>query len=161
MIKKDNYITPRGLRKLQDELNELTRKERPNILKVISWAASNGDRSENADYIYGKKKLREIDRRIRFLTKRIDSAIEVDNSNLSIDIIKFGATVEALNELEEMKVFTLVGVDEIDLSKNFISWKSPIGKAFLNKMVGDEVIVKGPMGEIYYEVTSIEYKEFL
>ena len=159
--KKKNYITPKGHKNLTFELENLVKKESPSILKVISWAASNGDRSENADYIYGKKKLREIDRRIRFLSQRLDDSVVVDPVEIKEMKVQFGATVTVLDNGGEAKTYCIVGVDEIDISNNHISWRSPIGNALLGKSEGDEVIIPAPNGELEYEILSIEYKEIL
>lgn len=155
-----NYITQKGIDRLLKELNQLIHVERPEVTKVIAWAASNGDRSENADYIYGKKKLREIDRRARFLGKRVKAAIVVNPLEILSDRIKFGATVEMENcENGEIKVVSIVGVDEIDSSKGYISWKSPIGRSLLNKEEGDFVEVRAPAGTIEYEICRVQYIE--
>ena len=158
MTVKNNYITPQGHHKLVEELNELLRKERPEITKLIQWAASNGDRSENADYLYGKRRLREIDRRIRFLTSRLDAAVIVDPSQIKSDKVQFGAKVEVTDEDGKVKIFTIVGVDEVDTAKGRISWQSPIGKSLIGKTEGDEVTIKIPAGESTYEILSINYQ---
>lgn len=158
MKKKNNYITPTGHQKLVDELNRLVITDRPEITKVIQWAAGNGDRSENADYIYGKRKLREIDRRSNFLRKRIEAAMIVDPVDIDSISIKFGATVTTRNEQDVEKVFSIVGVDEIDLEKNFISWRSPIASSLLNKEVGDTIEVNSPNGLFELEIIKIQYK---
>lgn len=155
---KNNYITPQGHQKLVDELEVLLRTERPEVTKLIQWAASNGDRSENADYIYGKRRLREIDRRIRFLTSRLDAAQVVDPAKTVSDKIQFGALVNVLTEEGESKNFTIVGVDEVNTAKGHISWQSPIGKNLLGKNVGDEVTIQIPSGETVLEVVSITYQ---
>ena len=157
--KYKNYITPNGHQVLVDELNDLVKNQRPEILKVIEWAAGNGDRSENADYIYGRKRLREIDKRANFLRKRIESAEIVDSSKFQPDIIRFGATVTIQDEDEKNKTITIVGQDEIDSKLNKISWKSPLGSNLLNKSVGDEIIVITPQGEISYTVLEFKYLE--
>lgn len=157
-MEKNNYISPHGHKKLLEELDQLQRTERPEVTKLVQWAASNGDRSENADYIYGKRRLREIDRRIRFLLKRLDLAIVVDTKEKITDLVQFGATVELQDEEGLTKRFTVVGVDEIDLNQGRISWKSPIGQALLGKSVGDEVLVKVPVGELTYEIISVIYQ---
>lgn len=158
MTVKNNYITPQGHQKLVQELNELLRKERPEITKLIQWAASNGDRSENADYLYGKRRLREIDRRIRFLTSRLDAAVIVDPTQIKSDKVQFGAKVEVTDEDGKVKIFTIVGVDEVDTAKGRISWQSPIGKSLIGKTEGDEVTIKIPAGESNYEIISITYQ---
>lgn len=157
-MEKNNYITPKGNQKLIDELQQLLRVERPEVTRLVQWAASNGDRSENADYIYGKRRLREIDRRIRFLSGRLDKAMVVDPAKTKSEKIQFGATVELLDEDGVKKSFTIVGVDEVDTAKGRISWQSPIGKTLLGKSRGDEVLVKIPTGEITYEVIAVSYK---
>lgn len=158
MMEKNNYITPAGHQKLLDELNHLLRLERPEVTKLVQWAASNGDRSENADYLYGKRRLREIDRRVRFLSQRLEAAVVVDPANIKSEKIQFGATVKVLDEEGHTKTYTIVGVDEVETSKGHISWQSPIGRALIGKALGDEVIIKIPAGEITYEVLSIKYK---
>lgn len=155
---KNNYISPKGHQKLVDELNTLLKVERPEVTRLVQWAASNGDRSENADYLYGKRRLREIDRRIRFLNQRLDSAVVVDPSEITSRKVQFGATVEVMDEEGFTKVLTIVGVDEVDTAKGRISWQSPIGKALLGKAEGDEVLVKVPSGEVSYEIVTIAYK---
>lgn len=156
-MEKNNYITPKGHQKLVDELDQLMKVERPEVTKLIQWAASNGDRSENADYLYGKRRLREIDRRIRFLTQRLDAAVIVDPLQIKSDKVQFGATVEVQDEEGQSKRLTIVGVDEVDTSRQRISWQSPIGKNLIGKKVGDEVLVKVPAGELTFEVISIAY----
>ncbi len=153
-----NYITPRGLQKLKQELEYLMREDRPQVVKTVAWAASNGDRSENADYIYGKKRLREIDRRIGWLTKRIEAAEVVNPAELSGDKVVFGATVTIEDEGGEAKTYQIVGEDEIETSEGKISWKSPIAKALLNKSVGDEVMIHRPKGEAWFEIVKLEFK---
>lgn len=155
---KKNYITPQGAQKLQTELKKLLHEERPELVKVIQWAASNGDRSENADYIYGKRRLREIDKRIRFLSKRIEAAEIVDPANQKSNRVLFGATVTVLNEQELQRIFQIVGVDETDIKKGKISWVSPVGKALLQAKAGDTVTVRTPQGEEDWEVIRVEYK---
>ena len=151
-------MTPGCYKKLITELEWLNREERPAVTKLVTWAASNGDRSENADYLYGKKRLREIDRRIRFLTQRLDASLVVDPSSIKSDKIQFGASVELLDEYGTTRNFTIVGIDEVDTDKGHISWQSPIGRALLGKNEGDEVRVIIPTGESNYEVVSIQYK---
>ncbi len=158
-MEKKNYMTPKGHKKLVDELEQLLRVERPETTKLVQWAASNGDRSENADYLYGKKRLREIDRRIRFLSARLDAAQVVDPLQTKSDKIQFGATVDILDEEGNTRSYSIVGVDEVDTSKGHISWQSPIGKNLLGKAVGDEVLVKVPAGEMIFEVILIKYKD--
>lgn len=153
-----NYITPTGLQKLKDEYHQLFSVERPKVVETVAWAASNGDRSENADYIYGKRRLREIDSRLRFLTGRLEKAFLVDPKTLSGDKVVFGATVTVLNEDEEEMTYQIVGEDEWDIKLNKISWKSPVAKALLGKKIGDEVVVKKPHGEEVLTIEAIEFK---
>ena len=155
--KEKNYITPMGLKKLEDELNWFMRIARPKICNIVSWAASLGDRSENADYIYGKKRLREIDSKIRFLSKQIENAEMIDPEKIKSETIQFGATVKVVDENEQNKTFSIVGINETDASKNFISWKSPIGRALLGKRVGDDVSIVTPKGEIEYTILDVKY----
>jgi transcription elongation factor GreB len=155
---KKNYMTPVGHKKLSDELAQLWRVERPEVTKLVQWAASNGDRSENADYIYGKKRLREIDRRIRFLSARLEMSQVIDPSNIQSTTVQFGATVKIQEEQGIVKTFSIVGVDEIDTAKGYISWQSPIGRSLLGKSEGDEVLIRTPAGEVLYEVVEIIYK---
>jgi transcription elongation factor GreB len=153
-----NYITPQGYQRLRDELAHLVRVERPEVVGVVSWAASNGDRSENGDYLYGKKRLREIDRRMRFLTKRLELAVVV-YSNLQQDLsaIFFGAHVTYLNgQGQEMRV-KIVGTDEVDTACGHISWVSPVARALLKASVGDVVQLRTPIGLEELEVLKIEY----
>ncbi len=158
-IKEKNYITPKGFQILQDELHQLVRIERPEVTRTVAWAASNGDRSENADYIYGKKRLREIDKRVRFLTSRIDIAIVVDPTSITVERVQFGATVELVDEDGNSKKISIVGVDEINTAKGHISWKSPIGSSLIGKEVGDTIEVRTPGGIASYEIVVIIYKE--
>lgn len=157
-MEKKNYITPQGHKKLIDELEQLLRVERPEVTKLVQWAASNGDRSENADYLYGKKRLREIDRRVRFLSQRLDAAQVVDPSQTQSEKVQFGATVEVHDEEGSSRTFTIVGVDEVDTARGRISWQSPIGRNLLGKSEGDEVLIKVPAGEMVYEIVSISYQ---
>lgn len=158
-LKEKNYITPKGFAKLQEELHQLVRVERPEVTKVVSWAAGNGDRSENADYIYGKKRLREIDKRTRFLARRIDLAIIVDPATKTSDKVQFGATVEIVDDEGVVKTTSIVGVDEIDTGKGFISWRSPIGSSLIGKEVGDTIEVQTPKGVLQFEILKIIYRE--
>ncbi|MGZ3789576.1 MAG: transcription elongation factor GreB [Bacteriovorax sp.] len=157
--KEKNYITPKGLQLLQDELHQLVRVERPEVTKTVSWAAGNGDRSENADYIYGKKRLREIDKRVRFLTLRIDLAKVVDPCTIKTDKVQFGATVEIEDVEGNGKMISIVGVDEINTAKGLISWRSPIGSSLIGKEVGDTIEVQTPKGRMSYEIVSVTYRE--
>ncbi len=154
-----NYITPAGYARLKNEALHLLSEERPNLTKVIAWAASNGDRSENADYIYGKKRLREIDKRIHFLTKRMDLAEIVNPATREdCDQVFFGATVSVLDENGAAHLFRIVGVDETDTSKGHISWISPMAKALLKSRAGDVVVVKTPAGNQEWEVEEVRYE---
>jgi transcription elongation factor GreB len=157
-MERNNYITPQGHLKLVDEFETLLKVERPEITKVIQWAAGNGDRSENADYIYGRRRLREIDRRLRFLKNRLELSLIVDPNQIKSQKVQFGATVLTENEAGESKTFTIVGVDEVDTAKGRISWQSPIGKNLIGKEEGDEVSVKVPAGEMVLEIVSIIYQ---
>ena len=154
-----NYITPAGFKRLKDEALQLLDKERPELVKVIHWAASNGDRSENADYIYGKRRLREIDRRIRFLTKRMDAAVVVDPAaREASDQVFFGATVTVMDEGGAEKTYSIVGIDEADASRGRISWISPLAKALIKAHEGDTITVKTPGGDERLEIVQVEYK---
>ena len=159
MMNSKNYITPTGYQKLVDELQQLAKVERPEILKVIQWAASLGDRSENADYLYVKKRLREIDLRSRFLSKRIDAAVVIDPKTQKSEKIVFGATVTVINEDEVEFIYSIVGEDEINPSRGLISWKSPIGKSLLGKEEGDTIFVKSPSGKQEFEIVSITFQK--
>jgi transcription elongation factor GreB len=153
-----NYITPRGLRAMRDELQLLTRVERPKVVEVVSWAAGNGDRSENGDYIYGKKRLREIDRRIRFLSKRIEIAQVVDPAQQkNRDQVFFGATVTYATADGTERTVRIVGIDEADLGRGEVSWVSPIAKALLKAREGDTVNLRTPAGLETVEVLEIRY----
>lgn len=151
-----NYITPPGAKKLRDELKHLLDVERPKIVSVVSWAASNGDRSENADYIYGKRRLREIDRRIRFLSKRLDAAEIIDPGTQRSERVVFGASVTVLQKGEE-KTYRIVGIDETNSKTGDISWISPIGNALLRHRVGETVQVRTPAGDETLEIVKLEY----
>jgi transcription elongation factor GreB len=153
-----NYITPAGHRRMRNELLQLIDEERPEVVKLVSWAASNGDRSENGDYIYGKRRLREIDRRIRFLTKRLDLAEVVNSSRQeNTDQVFFGATVEYATEDGESHTVTIVGVDEVDLDHGHVSWISPIARALLKSKVGDQVTLHTPAGPEPIDVLDVRY----
>lgn len=152
-----NYMTPGGAESMRQELRRLLHDERPEIVKTVSWAASNGDRSENGDYIYGKRRLREIDRRVRFLTKRLESAEIVDPALQKSDRVLFGATVTIQDEEGKKKTFRIVGIDEADAAKGMISWISPLAKALLNTRVGDAIMFRSPKGEEELEVLEIRY----
>ncbi|MBV1833177.1 transcription elongation factor GreB [Novacetimonas pomaceti] len=152
------YISPVGMETLRRELNALLRDERPRIVEIVSWAAGNGDRSENGDYLYGKKRLREIDRRVRFLTKRIEKAIVVDPAaQPRRDRVFFGASVTYLTERDETRVVTIMGVDEADTARGEISLLSPVARALMRAQVGDEVRLRTPRGDEMLEIISISY----
>lgn len=153
-----NYMTPIGWQALKDELYQLVNKERPEIVQIVNWAASNGDRSENGDYLYGKKRMREIDRRIRFLTKRLENAVVIDpEQRESSDQIFFSATVSLLRGNGTEQTIRIVGEDEIDTSKHKISWKSPLARALIKAREGDEVILNSPEGKEIIEILSVQY----
>ncbi|MEZ5661000.1 MAG: transcription elongation factor GreB [Burkholderiaceae bacterium] len=153
-----NYITPAGRDALRSELLDLIDKQRPEVVAVVSWAASNGDRSENGDYIYGKKRLREIDRRIRFLTKRLETAVVVDPSlQEQTDKVFFGATVRFLRNGVGPESVTIVGIDEVDPARGRVSWIAPVSKALLKATLGDEVMLRTPAGDDLLEIIEIEY----
>jgi transcription elongation factor GreB len=157
-----NYMTPGGFARLKSELNHLVEKERPETVAIVSWAAGNGDRSENGDYIYGKKRLREIDRRIRFLIKRLDTAEVVDPLTRrdvdDSDRIFFGATARVRDSRGEERVVSIVGVDEIDTARGYISWVSPMAKALIKAREGDVVILKTPGGVEDLEILEVRYQ---
>lgn len=153
-----NYVTPAGYRRLNEELNTLWKGERPKLVETITWAASNGDRSENGDYIYGKRRLREIDRRIRFLSKRLDSAVVVDNVGRHHDQVFFGATVTIENVDGKQRKVSIVGIDELDPTNGRVSWISPIAKALMNTSLGDVVTLRTPRGDEELEVVEISYE---
>ena len=153
-----NYLTPAGYARLRAELLALLDDERPKIVEIVSWAAKNGDRSENGDYLYGKKRLREIDRRIRFLTKRLDIAEVADPSlHHGNDQVFFGATVTYVNQRDEERTVTIKGIDEVDNLRGEISWISPIARALLKARVGDEVQLMTPGGLEQIEVIGVRY----
>ena len=157
-----NYITPDGLQRLKDEHKFLLTRERPAVTQVVAWAASNGDRSENADYQYGKRRLRQIDRRIRFLTKRIDAAEVVDpqvrRSGRAATQVFFGATVRFANAAGTERVVSIVGIDEVDLNRNQISWRSPLARALMKSGSGDVVVVHAPGGTEQLEIIDVRYE---
>lgn len=152
-----NYITFKGMERLKAELHDLLTAERPKLVETVAWAASNGDRSENADYIYGKRRLREIDRRIRFLQKRIDIAEVVDPSRQKGDKVLFGATVTVCDEDGAERVYKIVGVDETDAKTGKVSWISPIGQALLQARQDDTVTLKTPKGDEELEIIKVQY----
>ena len=165
-MEEKNYITPTGHERIKTELLQLLNLDRPEVVKVVHWAASNGDRSENGDYIYGKKRLREIDRRIRFLNKRLEFAVVVDNSarksgDADAEQVFFGATVTYSTLLgedagKEINI-TIVGVDEVDLDKGHVSWVSPIAKALIKARLGDCVSIRTPTGPCEIEILEVQY----
>lgn len=153
-----NYITPVGHQRLKNELFQLVNKERPEIVQVVNWAASNGDRSENGDYLYGKRRLREIDRRIRFLTKRLENAQVIDpETREKTDQVFFGATVTLLRGNGKEQIIKIVGTDEIDASTHKISWISPLAKCLLKAREGDEVILKTATQDELITILSVNY----
>ena len=152
-----NYMTPAGHRRLTEELTRLWRVERPALVTTVAWAASNGDRSENGDYIYGKRKLREIDRRLRYLSKSLDSAVVVDSAGRAPDRVFFGATVTIQSKSGDHRVVTIVGIDELDSGDERVSWRSPLATALLKARVGDVVTVRTPRGPEPLEVVAIRY----
>jgi transcription elongation factor GreB len=157
-----NYITPSGLQRLKDEHKFLLTRERPAVTKVVAWAAGNGDRSENADYQYGKRRLRQIDRRIRFLTKRIDAAEVVDpeapRSGKAGTHVFFGATVRYANTAGTERVVSVVGLDEVDLDRNYISWMSPLARALMKSGPGDRVVLRAPGGTEELQILNVRYE---
>ena len=157
-----NYMTPEGHRRMQAELQRLLRDDRPKTVEVVAWAAGNGDRSENGDYLYGKRRLREIDRRIRFLSKRLETAIVVDPlAPKNREQVFFGATVTYANDSGAEKTVTIVGVDEADLDRGRVSWVSPIARALSKAQEGDVVDLRTPSGVERIEVVAIRYGDSL
>jgi transcription elongation factor GreB len=153
-----NYITPAGFRRMQDELKQLQTVERPKIVDIVAWAAGNGDRSENGDYIYGKQRLREIDRRTRFLLKRLEIAEIVDPARQAhLDRVFFGATVTYATQAGEERTITIVGIDEVDTDNGRVSWISPIARALMKAQEGDVVELRTPHGPEPIEVVEISY----
>jgi transcription elongation factor GreB len=152
-----NYITPAGYARLEAELRSLVEIERPEVVKTVAWAASLGDRSENADYIYGKRRLREIDRRVRFLIKRLESAQVVRSAGRETDQVFFGASVKIRTQTETREI-TIVGVDEADPARGQVSWISPMAKALLKARAGDVVTLRSPAGEEQLEVMEVSYR---
>jgi len=150
-------ITREGFKKLQTEFDQLWRVERPRITTEVMWAAAQGDRSENAEYIYGKRRLREIDRRVRFLKKRMESVTVIDPAPEQAGKVFFGATVEVEDDDGKRSTYRLIGSDEIDLKRGWISIESPIGRALLGKSVGDEAFVQRPKGETVLTIRTIGY----
>jgi len=154
-----NYISPAGFARLKAELRELVEVERPEVVRTVAWAASNGDRSENGDYIYGKRRLREIDRRMGFLKRRLKDVEVVDDKDRRPDRVFFGATVEVEDEEGETHRYRIVGVDEVNVADGWISWQSPVGRALLGKRVDDTVVVRWHAGRRELTVIAIEYLE--
>ena len=156
-----NYITPAGLQRLKDEHSFLLSRERPAVVEVVAWAASNGDRSENADYQYGKRRLNQIDSRIRFLTKRIDAAVVVDPAArrpaAAASRVFFGATVTYNDASGVEHVVSIVGIDEVDLNRGYISWRSPVANALMKASVGDSVNLQAPGKTERLEIVDVEY----
>ena len=162
LSKAKNYITPAGFERLIDERRFLLTRERPAVTKVVAWAASNGDRSENADYQYNKRRLRQIDGRIRFLTKRIDAAEVVDpeapRDGRTATQVFFGATVRYANAAGAERVVSIVGVDEVDLDRNQISWMSPLARALMKSAPGEHVVLHAPAGTEKLEILEVQYQ---
>ncbi len=155
-----NYMTPHGWKRMRDEVSWLVKTERPQVTSVVSWAAKLGDRSENADYQYGKKRLREIDRRIRYITKRLEAAEVVDPSaREQTDQVFFGATVVYANAEGEEKTLRIVGLDEMDASNHYVSWISPIARAFIKCREGDTVTLRAPGGDEQLQILEVRYEE--
>jgi transcription elongation factor GreB len=153
-----NYITPQGYQRIREELLQLIDVERPEVVRVVHWAASNGDRSENGDYIYGKRRLREIDRRIRFLTKRLDLAEVVDPSvHHGSDQVFFGATVTYVNAAGDEQTISIVGIDELDPLNGKISWVSPVARALTKAKEGDVITLRTPAGDDELEILRVTY----
>jgi transcription elongation factor GreB len=152
-----NYITREGARRLQDELGDLRSRQRPKIVQEVADAAAQGDRSENAEYIYGKRKLREIDRRMHWLTKRLESATIVEPRTDGATVIFFGASVEVEDEDGARATYRIVGEDEIDLDRGHISWRSPLGRSLLKRREGDVVLFRRPSGEVELTIVTVRY----
>ena len=152
-----NYISPAGYARLKAELRSLVEAERPEVVRTVAWAASNGDRSENGDYLYGKKRLREIDRRVRFLIQRLENAEVVDSAGRDTDQVFFGATVRYRSRDGEHTV-TIAGLDEVDPKRNRVSWISPIAKALIKASAGDTVTLRTPRGKEMLEILEVEYR---
>ncbi len=153
-----NYMTPGGHGRLKAELEQLTTIERPEVTRVVSWAASNGDRSENGDYLYGKKRLREIDRRMRYLIKRLDAAEVIDPATRDTEQIYFCATVTVVNKRGEERTVSIVGLDEVDPQRGYVSWVSPIARVLTKNHEGDVVMLPTPAGLEELEILAVEYK---
>jgi transcription elongation factor GreB len=154
---RPRFITPQGLARIRAEYESLFATERPKLVETIAWAAANGDRSENGDYIYGRKKLREIDRRLQHLSRIMKAAKVVDPATQATDEVRFGATVELADEDDNRRVLTIVGDDEADAGAGLIGWSAPLARALVGARIGDERIVRLPAGEKSYEVMRIDY----
>jgi transcription elongation factor GreB len=154
---RKNYITPAGFARLREELRQLVEVERPQVVRTVSWAASNGDRSENGDYIYGKKRLREIDRRVRFLIKRLEGASVVDNAGRDAEQVFFGATARVRSPAGGERDLTIVGADEADPARGRVSWISPVARALLKARAGDVVTLRMPSGDEPLEILDVSY----
>ena len=152
-----NYITPAGYARLKAELKQLVEVERPGVVRTVAWAASNGDRSENGDYLYGKKRLREIDRRVRFLIKRLENAEVVDNAGRDADQVFFGARVTVRSRGGEERALTIVGADEVDPARGRVTWLSPVARALLKARAGDVVRLETPGGAERLEILEVRY----
>lgn len=161
MADEKNYITPEGHARIEAEFQQLLKVERPEVVRVVSWAAGNGDRSENGDYIYGKKRLRQIDGRLRFLMQRMDLAVIVDPATQQgLEKVFFGAWVTLFSLKDDTEhIYRIVGTDELEPSLGYISWVSPLARAMLGKQVGDVVKVITPAGDEQYEVIAIQYQQ--
>ena len=160
-----NYMTPQGYARLKNELTHLLNTERPELVKVVHWAAGNGDRSENGDYLYGKKRLREIDRRIRYLTRRLDNSEVVDPAARGAcgdtEQIFFGATVDYVDDAGEQHTISIVGLDEVDTARGHVSWVSPIAGALIKHSAGDTVLLRTPAGARQIEIVDVRYEALL
>ena len=152
-----NYISPAGFARLKAELRRLVEEERPEVVRTVAWAASNGDRSENGDYLYGKKRLREIDRRVRFLIKRLENAEVVQSAGRDTDQVFFGATVAVRNASGEERTLAIVGADEVDPARGRVSWHAPVARALLKARIGDTVALRAPAGDDALEVLDVQY----
>ncbi|MGD9952784.1 MAG: transcription elongation factor GreB [Burkholderiales bacterium] len=152
-----NYITPAGFARLRAELRQLIEVERPEVVRTVSWAASNGDRSENGDYLYGKRRLREIDRRVRFLIKRLESATVVDNAGRDTDQVFFGASVRVCARDGVERTLAIVGADEVDAARGRVSWISPVARALLKARAGEVVTLATPGGREELEIVDVSY----
>ena len=161
--KPKNYITPAGLQRLKDEHRFLLNRERPAVTKMVAWAASNGDRSENADYLYNKRRLRQIDSRLRFLGKRIDAAEVIDPAAprpaSAADRVFFGATVTYTDAAGQEHVICIVGIDEVDLDRHYISWKSPLARALMKASAGDRVVLRAPRKTEQLVILDVDYAQ--